>query len=370
MFCVPKSDIINPTSYLVIYKSITIMKRTAIISIGTFVLNRIRNVANIHRYFNKRVTNEVVIGHGSHQYKVKPNWGTPPDPTKYPVIDCHEMVVDKLGRIILLTNHPQNNILIYNQDGDIIESWTLDLKDAHGLTLVEEENQERLFICDYNAARVIKTDLKGNILLELEPPTQGVFADPNAYFPTETAVAKNGDIYVVDAYGASCVVQYNKEGKYIKHFGGKGKLEENLNQSHGITIDTRQGKPTLLVSSRVDCSFKRFTLNGDYIETITIPGAFVGRPVIKGDYLYAACCWSNKLMSPNSGFITILDKNDKVVSNPGGIAPVYENGVLNKLKQAERVFSHCHDICLDNDDNVYVCEWNAGGRYPIKLERI
>jgi len=73
----------------------------------------------------------------------------------------------------------------------------------------------------------------------------------------------------------------------------------------------------------------------------------------------------------NLGFVTILDKGNKVVSNPGGTKPVYsENGKLQLMLQDQPVFKHCHDVCIDNDKNMYVCQWNAGNIYPYKLHRV
>ncbi|GEM_PF-3545248 len=74
----------------------------------------------------------------------------------------------------------------------------------------------------------------------------------------------------VYAYGATFVVQYNKEGEFIEQSGDKGKLDEPPNQSHGITIDTRTDKPTRLVTSRRNYNFKRFSLDGDYIESLLL----------------------------------------------------------------------------------------------------
>ena len=68
--------------------------------------------------------------------------------------------------------------------------------------------------------------------------------------------------------------------------------------------------------------------------------------------------------------IIILDKDNKVVSNPGGTAPEYRNGELQLMVQSQPIFKHCHDVCIDQDENIYVCQWNAGKTYPIKLERV
>ena len=37
------------------------------------------------------------------------------DFARYPVKDCHEMVQDSKGRIILLTNETKNNVIIYDK---------------------------------------------------------------------------------------------------------------------------------------------------------------------------------------------------------------------------------------------------------------
>jgi len=99
--------------------------------------------------------------------------------------------------------------------------------------------------------------------------------------------------------------------------------------------------------------------------------------------LYSGVCWSSEVVfeegnskthptqtNPNSGFVTILDKKGKVVSNPGGTKPTYKKGELQTMLQEQKIFNHCHDVCIDNDENLYVCQWNANKAYPIKLERV
>jgi len=34
------------------------------------------------------------------------------------------------------------------------------------------------------------------------------------------------------------------------------------------------------------------------------------------------------------------------------------------------VFMHGHDVCVDDDENLYVCQWNANQTPPIKLTRV
>jgi hypothetical protein len=71
-----------------------------------------------------------------------------------------------------------------------------------------------------------------------------------------------------------------------------------------------------------------------------------------------------------SGFVTILDENDRVVSNLGGSAPEYVDGKLQDMRQTSKLFCYPHDVCIDNDECLYVAQWNSGKVYPYKLEPI
>ena len=86
--------------------------------------------------------------------------------------------------------------------------------------------------------------------------------------------------------------------------------------------------------------------------------------------MYAAVLRSPDLGKENSGFTTILDKNNKVVSNLGGTEPVYKDGVLQPMSQAEKIFLNPHDVCIDDDENLYVAQWASGKVYPYKFTRV
>ncbi|MCH5598586.1 6-bladed beta-propeller [Niabella ginsengisoli] len=316
------------------------------------------------------IKNDVILGHGSKRYKINTKWSRA-DVAKNPVNDCHEMVQDSKGRILLLTNETKNNVIIYDKNGKYLSSWGTEYPGAHGLTLFNENGKDVLFICDNKRHQVVKTTIDGKVLLTLDYPKEtGQYTKPEEYVPTETAIAPNGDIYVVDGYGKDFVIQYNHKGAYIRHFGGKGDQPQHLLNAHGICIDNRNKKPILIVTSRQQNAFKRFTLDGVYIDTIEMPGAWVCRPVIHGDFLYAAVLQSNNRQSQKSGFVTILDKNNKVISNLAGSEPTYESGKLQEMSQSVRAFDYPHDVCIDDEENLYVAQWNSGKVYPYKLELV
>lgn len=311
-----------------------------------------------------------VYGQNGMTYQLNTSWGNL-NPSQTPVNDCHEMIQDGKGRILLLTNETKNNVIVYNKSGRLLESWGTEFPGAHGLTVQHNGKEDLLFITDTNRHQVYKTTITGKILLTIDPPADlPAYAKKEAFVPTETTVLANGDFYIADGYGAQHILHYDEQGKLKNVFGGKGTGDEHLDNAHGICVDYRNPKPTLIITDRTRNAFKRFSMDGKLLEVIHLPGACVCRPVIKGDYLYAAVLRSPNLDTVNSGFVTILDKDNKVVSNLGGAAPVYENDVLQPMSQMEKIFIHPHDVCVDDEGSIYVAQWASGKVYPYKFNKV
>jgi hypothetical protein len=280
------------------------------------------------------------------------------------------MVQDSQGRIILLTNHTKNNVIIYDKSGKLLETWGTSYPGAHGLTINNEGGEDFLYICDNSLHELIKTDLKGKELFRIPYPEEtGLYESKEKYVPTESAISSNGDIYIADGYGEQYILHYDATGKLKGYFGGRGAEEKHFDIAHGVTIDNRNGQEKLLITARAQNKLKRFNLAGELEEVINLPGAYICRPVVKNDEVYLATIWSGD-KSPNTGFVSILDKENKLVSAPGGNIPIYNEGQLNPMYQTLKVFNHPHDVCVDDDENLYVAQWNANQVYPFKLIRV
>ena len=319
-----------------------------------------------HENFSGNKQDEIIYGQNEKRYKLDSNW-VKADASTLSVNDCHEMVQDAKGRIVLLTNETKNNVIFFDKKGKVLETWGHEFPGAHGLSIAGDTEQF-LFITDYEKNQFYKTSIDGRLLQTWNYPVEsGKYSDPKRFVPTETAITKNGEVYLADGYGAQYIVHYDTSGKIKNIFGGRGQEEKNFDNAHGICIDYRSSPETLLITDRTRCCFKRFSLSGEYIETITLPGACVCRPVIKGNYLYAAVLRSPTLDNNESGFVIILNKENKVVSVIGGSEAAYENGKLKPFYQTIKLFKHPHDVMVDDEENLYVCQWNSGKAYPYKF---
>jgi len=332
---------------------------------------------------------EPIIGHGAYQYKVIHNWAQMG--TSMPLLNCHEMMMDSKGRLIMIGDHPSNNVLIFDKSGKLLDYWGTSYPGGHGLTISAEGGEDFLFLTDSgwfldktgkwvaHNGRVSKTTIDGRVLFDIgHPQTIGIYKPGDPYRPTEVAIGPNGDIYVADGYGMDYIIQYNAQGEYVRHWGGKENEDSNydISNAHGVAIDYRdKDNPQVVCTSRNEQCFKFFTLEGKFIRTLQLPNMQVCRPVFDDQNLYAGVCWSQPKVGKtnwkdHTGFVTILE-GDKVVSNPGGTAPDYVNGKLQKSYQLEsKPILHGHDVCVDEDKNLYICQWNANRTPPLKLERV
>lgn len=310
---------------------------------------------------------ETVYGQGAYRYRHVKGWGILGADT--PVKDCHGMVQSKDGRVFLLNNHTANNVIIYNREGALLGKWGTEFPGAHGLTLFEESGEERLFITDHDRHQVYKTTLDGKILLTLDwPEGSGKYQNAGQFKPTHVAVAPDGSFYVSDGYGLSFVMHYDATGKLVNTFGGRNGGPGALHCSHGIHVDVRDAaKPVLLVTSREQNSIKRFTMEGEHLDTLDLPGAMPCFMIPYGEFIVVP-----HLKGGNgNGFVSILDRDNKIVSNVAADAASYgADGKLAPMKANCNLFVFPHGLLVDDKDSLYIAQWNSGRTYPIKLERV
>jgi hypothetical protein len=305
----------------------------------------------------------VILGQGKLRYQVVPGWGDV-SAAKITLQNCHAIRPDHQGRLVMINTGPANNVIIFNPDGTVAQTWGMTYPGAHGLAIVQDADGECLWLTDHDRHEVIKTTIDGKEL-NVIPWPQGVapYTKADEYKPTDIEFGTDGDFYVCDGYGLAMVLHYAADGTLLRAFGGKGNEAHQLNTPHGCVIDRRDpAKPLLVVASRGHKALKRYTLAGDYVDTIPLPGADVCDVFISGKLLVV----------PNlNGYISILDQNNRVVSNLSGEPPVYDQtGTLQLMKRTGDTFIHPHNLFVDAAGSIYVAQWNSKGTHPIRLDPV
>jgi len=90
---------------------------------------------------------ETIIGHGDYKYKVDKGWAKMSANTN-PLLNCHEMVQDSKGRLIMIGDHTHNNIIVFDKSGKVMDFWGNALPGGHGLSISKEGTEDFLVMTD------------------------------------------------------------------------------------------------------------------------------------------------------------------------------------------------------------------------------
>jgi len=148
---------------------------------------------------------------------------------------------------------------------------------SHGLRIDKDGN---LWTTDVSAHTVMKLSPKGEVLLTLgtkgkagswdEAAGTRLFNEPN-----DVAIAANGDFFVTQGHtpgagkGDPRVLKFDKNGNFIKSWGGKGTEPGKFDVAHGLAIDA---KGLLWVTDRENQRIQIFDQDGKYIREIHYAG--------------------------------------------------------------------------------------------------
>lgn len=312
-----------------------------------------------------------VLGQGKFRYRVVPGWGVLGAET--PVKDCHGIVCDREGHVILLTNHTANNVIVYDRGGRLVHKWGTTFPGAHGLSMVREGEREVLFITDLVTHRVVKTTLDGATLDEWRwPERTGKYEKEDQYRPSWTLHLPSGEFFVLDGYGRDTIAHHGADGKFRRIFGG---AEGGIVHwgPHGGMADVRDAKnPTLLIAMSDQQHLLRLALDGRKLAQIDLPGGNPRQIRLHDGHFFVAHLADNWPKDRASrGFVSVLDAELRVVSNLAGTAPIYGgDGKLQPMRNDGGVFTHPHDVIVDREGSVYVAQFASGATYPVKLERV
>jgi hypothetical protein len=227
---------------------------------------------------------------------------------------------------------------------------------AHGLDLRREGDGEFLYHCDTRRRLLVKTDLDGRVVWEAGYPAEsGVYANPDAYCPTNVAFLPDGDLLVGDGYGSSYVHRYTAAGKYVKTVIGPGSGQGQVSCPHGLWIDDRSGAARLAVADRGNRRIQYFTPDG-------VHEGFVSAGIRMPCHFKAR---GETLLVPDlESVVTLLDKDNNVIVHLGDGHP---SGLRDRPREEfiPGRFIHPHTAIFLASGDILVAEWVPIGRITL-----
>ncbi|PHS08212.1 MAG: 6-bladed beta-propeller [Blastopirellula sp.] len=305
----------------------------------------------------------VRTGTGIMTFDTVPGWGLRPDGNSALGPTHGGVVIDKSGNIYTST---AKGVVVFSPEGKVINEYLgADFTNLHDMEIREEGNEEYIYGARNNNREGIKFSIKtGDVVLRLGVPKESGLKLAR-FNPTAITVAPNGDIFLSDGYASNHIIKYDKNGKYISHFGVKGNELKQFNTAHGMTLDTRYDPPRLLICDRNHTPNGRlvhYDLEGNFIDVVITGLGMPTSVAVQGDYV---------AVPDLKGRLVILDKSNKIISTVGN-NPDPKKGRSFNIPQAQWVegaFSGTHGSYWDKDGNLYVQDWNVSGRL-MKLVRV
>ena len=183
---------------------------------------------------------------------------------------------DAKGHLFVLTRGAQA-FFEFDPNGQFVRAFGDKLfTRAHGLRIDREGN---LWATDVGAHTVMKFTPQGQLLLTLG--VKGEAGEWNEAAgsrrlnqPNDLAFARNGDVFVVQGHtpgdrGDARVLKFDKDGKYLTSWGGKGAGPGQFQVAHGAALDAQN---RLWVADRENQRLQVFDVNGTYLKEVKYAG--------------------------------------------------------------------------------------------------
>jgi sugar lactone lactonase YvrE len=260
--------------------------------------------------------------------KADPNW--PTLPAGWTFEETPGVAVDKREHVFVFHRGP-HSIIEFDKDGTVVRTWGDGVfVRPHALKFDPEGN---LWASDDQGHMVVKMDDKGRVRMVLgRKNTKG---ETNDLFnrPTDIGFGPNGDVYITDGYGNSRVVQYTREGKFVRTWGKKGSGEGEFDLPHGIAIDKR-GR--VYVGDRENRRMQVFDADGKFITQWKHVGSPWGVVITSDDHLYMCDGYNNRILK--------TDLDGKIL------------GVLGGPGKFPGLLDYSHHLAVGPSGSVYVAE--------------
>jgi len=210
---------------------------------------------------------------------------------------------------------------------------------AHGLRIDRDGN---LWAGDVGAHTFRKFSRDGQVLLTIG--TAGEAGDWNEAAgshklnqPNDVAVAANGDIFIVEGHtpgpkGDARVLKFDKTGKFLTQWGGKGTAPGQFEVAHGIAIDA---KGLLWVADRENQRIQVFDQKGAFVREMKYAGLPCAMDIGR-QYVY--------MVNGFAGQLVRMDLAGKVLA------------VVGRPGKGLGEFGEAHFIAVSPKQEIYVAD--------------
>jgi sugar lactone lactonase YvrE len=211
---------------------------------------------------------------------------------------------------------------------------------SHGIRIDQDGN---IWATDVGAHTVMKISPQGQVLLTLgEKGQAGVWDESTHRFnePNDIVIAANGDLFITQGHtpgagkGDPRVLKFDKNGQFIKSWGGKGTEPGKFDVAHGIAIDA---KGLLWVTDRENQRIQIFDQDGKYVREVKYAGLPCSLDIGK-QYIYMVNGFAGQLLR--------MDLDGKV------LAAVGKPGAAGTWGE----FGEAHFIAVSPKGEIYVAD--------------
>jgi hypothetical protein len=261
---------------------------------------------------------------------------------------AHTVRVDPLDNIWIV-DEGSNMIVKFSPEGRVLMTLGRKPEDFAGIPGPVEEGQSS----GGRTGGAIETQLLLSARPGGLPPAaqaaqsgggEGLNLGPFAMFNRETDVAwdAQGNIFVSDGYNNKRVVKFDKDGKFLKEFGSRGKGPGQFEDVHTIQVD-HQGN--VYVGDRANKRLSVFDNDGNYKTGYINVGAPWAVCITPGQHQY--------LYTSNSTGTTDMENNGEIykMELDGRILGKFGKGG-KQLKE----FMAVHELDCRNENEVYAGE--------------
>ena len=225
---------------------------------------------------------------------------------------------------------------------------------AHAVRI---DPQDNIWVVDEGSNMVIKFDPEGRVVMTLgrkpeaienpvrpaAPQTAGSgtgYPGDNFNGPSDVAWDAAGDIFVADGSAPSRVAKFDKNGVFIKSWGGRGDAPGQFSTPHSIVIDS---KDNIYIADRGNKRIQVFDTDGN----------------LKTQYNNIGSPWALCITSGPHPYLYSSDSNTNDFDNAAIYKMELDGTILGKFgaggKQLKE-FGTVHEIDCRRDNEVYVAE--------------